>query len=528
MSSHLERIRDKHSRGYNRNALWFFVSLFGGGLAISLTKIATPHAWVAALVAAGVVIALMVYYLFNAEDAPEEEGDNVYYLGLLFTLVSLMFTLIELFGSGSESVSNADKIQTLLQNFGIALTSTVVGIAGRVALQNWQLARHEDSTELEGIGTPLSSPPLLPPAAGASLDDLAKFNRQVFESITFDLTNCANALAQFHVTVRSHARDTESFLLDHKESLQRGATSFREKLESNAETFAAELESLVASTLKTSESSITEMAKQSQTLTEQIHHSQTSYFAQLETLTRESIQSVHQNFELASKRAETLAETLGATHLDFNHQIREMSRTFNTEIRSISDQGLDILHRNLDSAAEQSTSLANNLSKANDQFSNVFEGLESGLSRATDASISLSHSVEKATHSTSVFELEVEGLREILTPLYTGIETLTSTLSTVHELDSRIRAEGYSTQIVETLHQAGETLKSIVQETQLASVQASKTFEAADTFAQNLKAAEKEILSTAEQIRTLVEHVTEYIENASKRRGLLGGWKLKG
>ncbi len=30
--------------------------------------------------------------MLNDEDAPEEEGDNVYYLGLLFTLLSLMFS----------------------------------------------------------------------------------------------------------------------------------------------------------------------------------------------------------------------------------------------------------------------------------------------------------------------------------------------------------------------------------------------------------------------------------------------------
>ena len=48
----------------------------------------SDDAWHAALVAAGVVIALAVYYVLNDEDAPEEEGDNVYYLGLLFTLIS--------------------------------------------------------------------------------------------------------------------------------------------------------------------------------------------------------------------------------------------------------------------------------------------------------------------------------------------------------------------------------------------------------------------------------------------------------
>ena len=117
------------------NASWFFVALLGGGAGVWWTKSAFPNTpWVAATVAAGVVLALIAYYMFNDEDAPEEEGDNVYYLGLLFTLISLMFALVELFGSDTSAVRNAEKIRVLLENFGIALTSTVVGIAGRVAV----------------------------------------------------------------------------------------------------------------------------------------------------------------------------------------------------------------------------------------------------------------------------------------------------------------------------------------------------------------------------------------------------------
>ena len=120
------------------NALWFFVAFLGGGAGVWWTKSAFANAWFAAMVAAGVVLALMIYYVLNEEDAPEEEGDNVYYLGLLFTLVSLMFSLVELFGADTDAVRSAENIRDLLKNFGIALTSTVVGIAGRIAVQNWQ------------------------------------------------------------------------------------------------------------------------------------------------------------------------------------------------------------------------------------------------------------------------------------------------------------------------------------------------------------------------------------------------------
>ena len=88
------------------NALWFFTALFGGGVAIWWAKSAA-NAWFAATVAAGTVLALAIYHILNDEDAREEEGDNVYYLGLLFTLLSLMFTLMELFGADADPVRNA-------------------------------------------------------------------------------------------------------------------------------------------------------------------------------------------------------------------------------------------------------------------------------------------------------------------------------------------------------------------------------------------------------------------------------------
>ena len=122
------------------------------------------------MVAAGVVLALTIYYVLNDEDAPEEEGDNVYYLGLLFTLISLMFTLVELFGADTYAVRNAEKIRALLENFGIALTSTVVGIAGRVLVQNWQRAGSPAAPEFAED----TEVPALPPA-GASSRDLESF-----------------------------------------------------------------------------------------------------------------------------------------------------------------------------------------------------------------------------------------------------------------------------------------------------------------------------------------------------------------
>jgi hypothetical protein len=79
---------------------------------------------------AGGAVALMLVYGFVAFQfrrvrlRPDRLGDNFYYLGFVFTLASLSAALVLLRGGGN--------IQDLLGSFGIALFTTIVGVAGRV------------------------------------------------------------------------------------------------------------------------------------------------------------------------------------------------------------------------------------------------------------------------------------------------------------------------------------------------------------------------------------------------------------
>jgi len=55
----------------------------------------------------------------------DQTGDNLYYLGFLFTLVSLSFTLWQF-------ANNEDVTREIIENFGIALGSTIAGLFLRV------------------------------------------------------------------------------------------------------------------------------------------------------------------------------------------------------------------------------------------------------------------------------------------------------------------------------------------------------------------------------------------------------------
>ena len=81
---------------------------------------------------AGAAVTLMVVYGFVAFQyrrvrlRPDRLGDNFYYLGFIYTLASLSAALLQLRAGA--------RIEELLGSFGIALFTTIIGIAGRVLL----------------------------------------------------------------------------------------------------------------------------------------------------------------------------------------------------------------------------------------------------------------------------------------------------------------------------------------------------------------------------------------------------------
>ncbi|ESZ26603.1 ABC transporter permease [Mesorhizobium sp. L2C067A000] len=104
-----------------------FASLtLGGCVFIAVAKLSGVNP----IVAASATVCLMLIYLAASVFTgklrlhDEQTGDNLYYMGFLFTLTSLG---VSLFQFGSEGSTD-----TIVRNFGIAVTSTITGIALRI------------------------------------------------------------------------------------------------------------------------------------------------------------------------------------------------------------------------------------------------------------------------------------------------------------------------------------------------------------------------------------------------------------
>ena len=132
--------------GTKRHALFFFLIYIAGAVILTFEKWIvfrifdkTAFGFLGNAIIIFSAIALMALYVFFVTLVPATKlrtdvaADNVYYLGFLYTLTSLAIAL---------SIDNAEAI---LANFGVAIVSTLIGIAARVGLNQLRV----DPTDIE-------------------------------------------------------------------------------------------------------------------------------------------------------------------------------------------------------------------------------------------------------------------------------------------------------------------------------------------------------------------------------------------
>ena len=132
-----------HFRKLTESIPLLLVVFLAGLVPIGIVRFVFPGvfgAFFSAAIAVGAIAWLWTYY--GTKDPTYDRqlaGDNLYYLGLLFTLASLIIALIRLFlldGSVDSENSIQQRAYDLIGGFGIALVSTVVGILGRIVIQS--------------------------------------------------------------------------------------------------------------------------------------------------------------------------------------------------------------------------------------------------------------------------------------------------------------------------------------------------------------------------------------------------------
>jgi hypothetical protein len=184
----------------------FLTFAVAGSAAILLTKAldlpAVPIAVGAALIMAA--YAVVVYYAGTGRLRGDQAGDNCYYLGLVFTLISLSYAIF--------TFDPANTATTIIQGFGIALLTTVLGLILRVFFNQTRvdLVETEDTARIEladaagRLKAELS-------ASVVSMNDFSRQTRQSLEELRDGiLASLAEAGAAANRTISEQGTEASS------------------------------------------------------------------------------------------------------------------------------------------------------------------------------------------------------------------------------------------------------------------------------------------------------------------------------
>jgi len=132
------------------------------------------------LITYAVPVGLMVSYMFWCYHSSyfklrlDKAGDNIYYLGFLYTLVSLGASLYQTTGTSEGQ-------EAIIANFGIALVTTICGVAGRVFFT--QLRDTPFEVEQETVSSLTEAARQLKGELNATLSDFSTFRTALRQSV---------------------------------------------------------------------------------------------------------------------------------------------------------------------------------------------------------------------------------------------------------------------------------------------------------------------------------------------------------
>ena len=171
------------------NGLVFFgVVVFGAGYII-FSKLNDFGAFAVTSVPVLIMIGYAVLLgarLFRLRD--DQSGDNLYYMGFLFTLTSLAVSLYQFSAAGSA--------EQIVQNFGIAIASTIAGITLRILFN--QMRRDPVEVEATARMELAEASRRVKRELESAILEFGYFRRMTQQSVTDALDEARESIGQSH------------------------------------------------------------------------------------------------------------------------------------------------------------------------------------------------------------------------------------------------------------------------------------------------------------------------------------------
>ncbi|HRC59614.1 MAG TPA: hypothetical protein PLD53_01525 [Candidatus Propionivibrio aalborgensis] len=512
--AYVDRLRDFFDK-------WlFFIFFTVGAMAIVALKAAEYAQWQVTAAPVG----LMLFYAFYAYFSPgfrlreDRIADNLYYLGFLYTLSSLAYSLY-LFSQDQANTT------TIISNFGIALVTTIVGLALRVLFSQLREdpveyereARYELSEAVRHLKTELDE----------SVLDFNSFRRSLQQSLqegTDEMLVASKNLLNEHSQQFVHV--TQRFVTVFDQSI---ATFAHESARANIGIagVATELASLITRIneieapkdlvkhkIEPAVATITQLVEQTFARTQ----SETIYFDRLHTLL-EKVGGSHQQLE------QTLAQLVQANREQATslQQESQQVRAMVASLCNLVAEASAGVRQHADIQAQQVERFSRNNEALIEKHQQML-GSELQLMRDRLHTLMQEGSARQAT-----MDKELEQLRLVVTGLgqaHAPLEQLDRNISaqmnalarlTINYEEAAIQAEGYSTALNHSLQIVRQSAESLAQ----SSSDHTEIFNASlQNLEQTLTTAINSLQSTLkEQIQQLVT-----LPAASGSRSSWFGW----
>ena len=366
----------------------------------------TGGAILAVLVATAAISLLGWYYYRSGVKDLLRAGDELYYLGLLFTLVSLSYALVSLFIINPNAVDLEQRTNDLIGSFGIALGSTIVGILARILLQGME-GSVQDTSQPEDEITNLDYS-----------EDLLFLRRQLREA--------GDAFSHFTRMTLNQAEQTAV----HSERLIK---EFNARLSSN-------LESELDKTVTSWRDVLQETEERSQQVISNI--------AQL----------TQDTFEDTEKNWKTLSENAEATSLNIQAQLKTSSTILSKLLEHIhaASHSLNNLAGGLKTTAQEVVILGNTVSdvttRLNSSSAEIVDGYET-LKQGTQIQRGLiQRTGEDVQGSMSILLDAINSINSSLDAIATNLETAEQHTGRIREnaANTALELSEHTEQIVNT------------------------------------------------------------------------------
>ena len=290
---------------------------------IALRSFLPAYTWAPAAWAA-LVLTLFFLYTLAGEGDGERDGDNLYYLGLLFTLVSLGHSLYT-----HDFVAGGEPAYAVVSGFGVALSSTVLGILYRAIVQSYQT-------------------------------DLTASETQIRREL-------GNAMGHFRTELYQWAKDVGSFLLVVRQMFNEINEMLQESSRLTCERM-AEMANKLEHTTERLQESLEKQQLQSAEDVGRAHEAMRQVIAQLDTLVGDG-----------GGIAEKLDGAFGHVESRINEIGETIRRSLERQLQGAS-AGLDAFLKRLDTFAERLKVLESSPEAIVGEFRQLAQTLEKSLS----------------------------------------------------------------------------------------------------------------------------------------------------